>query len=76
KYWWPTDSNWQKNAQHTRWTERSDHFFRTRHQKLQAGTAEPLNFEQWRQNIRGSSSTRRVNNFVTSSYQKFVEAHL
>ncbi|KAF8798504.1 hypothetical protein BYT27DRAFT_7264657 [Phlegmacium glaucopus] len=76
KSWWPMDSNWQKNAQHTHWTERSDHFFRTRHQKLQAGTAEPLNFEQWRQNICGSSSTWRVNNFVTSSYQKFVEAHL
>ncbi|KAF8810948.1 hypothetical protein BYT27DRAFT_7055584, partial [Phlegmacium glaucopus] len=51
KSWWPTDSNWQKNAQHTHWTERSDYFFRTRHEKLQAGTAEPLNFEQWRQNI-------------------------
>ncbi|KAF8817246.1 hypothetical protein BYT27DRAFT_7055201, partial [Phlegmacium glaucopus] len=51
KSWWLMDSNWQKNAQHTCWTERSDHFFRTWLKKLQAGTAEPLNFEQWWQNI-------------------------
>ena len=71
KSWWPTDSNWQKNAQHTRWTEKSDHFFKSRLAKYRAGTGEPSNFEQWRQIIRGSSITRRINSKIGSAYEVF-----
>ena len=76
KSWWPTDSNWQKNIWHTRWTEKADHFFMTRLEKLQAGTAEPLNFEQWRQHIRASSSIRHINGFIRSAWKDFIKAHL
>ena len=76
KSWWPTDSNWQKNIQHTCWTEKADHFFTTRLEKLQAGTAEPLNFEQWCQHISALSSIRRINGFISSAYKYFVKAHL
>ena len=76
KSWWPTDSNWQKNSQHTRWTEKSEHFFSTRLAKLRAGDGEPKNFEDWRQSIRGSSVTRRINSKISSAYKKFVETNL
>jgi hypothetical protein len=74
--WWPTDSNWQKNAQHTRWTEKSEQFFSKRLEKLRAGTVQPLNFEKWRTNIRGSSATRRINSMISSAYKDFVKANL
>ena len=76
KSWWPTDSNWQKNSQHTRWTEKSEHFFSTRLAKLRAGDGEPKNFKDWRQSIRGSSVTRRINSKISSAYKKFVETNL
>ena len=76
KSWWPTDSTWQANAERTRWTEDTDHFFETRLKKLQAGHAGPLNVTQWRQQIRGSSSTRRINKSLTSAYEAFVETRL
>ena len=74
--WWPTDSCWQTNAQHTRWTEKSDKFFKDRLLKLQAGTEEPLRTKEWRNQIRGSSSIRAVNNFVSSSFQNFISSNL
>jgi len=74
--WWPTDSNWQKNAQHMRWTEKSDGFFATRSTALKAGTAKPLNFEQWRQQIRGSSGIWHVNDFISSASEDFIKANV
>jgi hypothetical protein len=76
KSWWPTDSNWQNNSQHTRWTEKSDSFFESRLAALQRGTAVPLNFEEWRTRIRGSSSTRRIKAFISSASEDFVRAHV
>jgi hypothetical protein len=73
KSWWPTDSTWQANAERTRWTEDTDHFFETRLKKLQAGGAEPLTFTEWRQQIRGSSTMRRINKSLTLAYEAFVE---
>lgn len=75
KSWWPTDSNWQKNARYTRWTESTDKFFKDRLAMLQAGTAEPLGFSQWRQEIRGSSALRSINKFISDSSKDFVKAH-
>lgn len=74
--WWPTDSIWQKNAQHTRWTEKSDHFFTSRLQKLQAGIAQPLNCTEWRKQIRGSNSIRHIKNVISSASHDFVKAHI
>jgi hypothetical protein len=68
--WWPTDSNWQKNAQHSRWTEKSDHFFNTRLEKYRAGTEGPANFDRWRQLIHGSSTSRHINTKISSAYKK------
>jgi hypothetical protein len=58
------------------WTEKSDHFFEDRLAKLQAGNAEPLSFEKWRQNIRGSSGIRRINGVTTSASEAFVRSHV
>ena len=76
KSWWPTDSNWQANAPHTRWTEKFDALFEKRLKKIQEGTAEPLNYEKWRTDIRGSSSARRVNKAIDKAYEAFLETHL
>jgi hypothetical protein len=67
KSWWPTDSNWQNNAQHTHWTEKSEGFFSDRLATLRAGTTEPYNFKKWRQIILGSSVSRRINNNISSA---------
>ena len=74
--WWPTDSNWQKNTQHTRWTEKSDRFFLGHLAKLQAGTQEPLNFDQWHTLICRSSSIQCINKFISSASQTFVMSHV
>ena len=76
KSWWPTDSCWQTNAQHTRWTEKSDYFFTTRSALLRAGTAEPKNSSEWRQDIRGSSVTRQINSKINLAYKDFVRSHV
>lgn len=74
--WWPTDSNWQKNRRHTRWTEKSEDFFVRRLAKLRAGDEEPWNFEEWRQLIRGSAVTRRINSTISSAYKDFTKTNL
>jgi hypothetical protein len=76
KSWWPTDSNWQANAPYTRWTERFDADFEAWLKKIQAGDAEPLNYDEWRQKIRGTSTIRRVNKSVTGAFGDFVKTHL
>ena len=76
KSWWPTDSNWQANAPYTHWTEKFDADFEKWLKEIQAGKAEPLNYEEWRQKIRGGSSLRRVLKSVTETYGAFVETHL
>ena len=76
KLWWPTDSNWQKNTQHTCWTEKADRFFMDRVVKLEAGTTEPLSFEKWHDNICGSSSLQHINSLITSVSEDFVRSHV
>jgi len=44
--------------------------------KYRAGNEEPLNFVQWRQIIRGSGVTRRINSNISSAYEHFVKINL
>ena len=74
--WWPTDSIWQSNAQHTRWTKKEDKWFVTWLLKICQGQQGPLNAEGWRKQIRGSSTLRRINKFVTETFDRFVDAEV
>ena len=76
KSWWPTDSNWQCNASHTRWTGKSDKFFNSRLEALKAGTAKPLTFSEWRGELRGLSSVRRFNKSVILAHKTFAQTHV
>ena len=74
--WWPTDTVWQTNAQHTRWTEKADNWYVKRLEKIRQGQEGPFNSDRWRTEIRGSSKLRRINNSVANAFNRFVDSHV
>jgi hypothetical protein len=44
--------------------------------KIRQGQQGPLNAEGWRTQIRGSSTLRRINKFVTETFDRFVDAQV
>ena len=74
--WWPTDSSWQNFAQHTHWTEKVEDWYVKRLEKIRQGKEGPLNASKWRTDIRGSSSLRRIDKFVTQAFDRFVVEHV
>ena len=74
--WWPRDSTWQYCATHTRWTEDSEAWYTKRLSEIRAGTAKPLNGGQWPNQIRSSSRLRRIDKFVTDTFNRFVDARV
>jgi hypothetical protein len=74
--WWPTDSAWQQFAPYTRWSEKVDGWYNNRLQEIKSGKGGPLGANKWRQEIRGSSTLRRIDGFVTEAYDRFVDGHV
>ncbi|PPQ84886.1 hypothetical protein CVT26_008733 [Gymnopilus dilepis] len=73
--WWPQPSTWKSKISHGRWTIFNENFFQERETKILEGTAHPLIASDWGKQLRGSSVSRRISLFNTSTSFSIIKKY-